>query len=512
MLASRGVFKGKPLWDNQVKALNFLKQSKKRFLCLRAPTGSGKSLIGMEVFDPPMFYLCSSIELQEQLLRDYPELVLLKGRNNYPCVEGVFESVELCIKKSTCPSCLYYKQKRKLLSSQFGVLNFHYFLNLMNFARPEEKKAERNIVIDEADTVETTLIDFISFDFSFKRLERLELNIKKPDKKTVVESFQVWLERFKARLEKRMGEIKSEIVRIEEKVKNDQKLLGYEQAILKRWNTYKGLEWKVSFLSSQEDLKDNWVYYYDEKISLKPKWLNRELTDRFLFNHGKRFLLMSATLPSKPVLCGLFGLEPNEIDYMELESTWDVTKRPVLYIPKYSLTHKTKKEVRKKIRNAVSEVLEKEKERGLIHTVSYYLAEYLKGLSPRLIFHNNKDKKRQFQKFISTPGAVFVSPSSTRGIDLFNDRCRWIVLLKAPFPDLSDKQVSARLYGSGKFGRLWYQSETIQTIIQACGRANRHAEDWATIYLYDEQIGRLLKEHKGLFPLWFRELVIFKKG
>jgi Rad3-related DNA helicase len=510
--ASKGIFKGKKLWDSQVKALNFITNSSKRFICLRAPTGSGKSLIGMEALDSPLFYLCSSIELQEQLLKDFPELVLLKGRNNYPCISGLFESVELCIKKPACHDCLYYKQKRKLLSSQYGVLNFHYFLNLVNFAKKEKKIEGRNIVIDEADVIETILVDLISFEFSFERLKRLGFNLGKPEKKTVVESFVKWIQVFKVFLDDLIENLASKILDIQTKIERDEELLGYEQVTLKRWNNLKNLEWKVKFLLSQ-DLEDNWIYYYNEKkISLKPKWLTRELTDRFLFNHGKKFLLMSATLPSKPVLCGLFGLEPDEVDYIDLESSWDITKKPVFYIPKYSISHKTRKEVKKKVRDAVSEVLEKEKERGLIHTVSYYLADYLKGLSSRLIFHDSKDKKRQFQKFISTPGAVFVSPSSARGLDLKDDLCRWIVLLKAPFPDLSDKQVSARLYGSGKFGKLWYQSQAVETIIQACGRANRHADDWATVYLYDEQIGRLLKEHKGLFPLWFRELIIFKKG
>ena len=169
-------------------------------------------------------------------------------------------------------------------------------------------------------------------------------------------------------------------------------------------------------------------------------------------------------------------------------------------------------QLRETIRNEISAVLDREPDRGLIHTVSYHLANTLRGLSPRLIFHRPDDKKDRFRDFLETPGAIFVSPSSMRGLDLYDDRCRWIYWLKCPFLDLGDKHTQTRLYGSGKWGRQWYISEAISNILQGCGRGVRNEKDWCRVYLGDKQIGRLLEQHTGLWPRWFREAVSYEQN
>jgi Rad3-related DNA helicase len=104
---------------------------------------------------------------------------------------------------------------------------------------------------------------------------------------------------------------------------------------------------------------------------------------------------------------------------------------------------------------------------------------------------------------------VFVSPSSIRGIDLPDDKARWTLFIKCPFPDLNDPFTSARCY-AGKWGRLWYLSQCTQNIVQGSGRAVRHEKDWARVYIYDEKAKEILIKYPLLFPLWFREAVEFE--
>src|SRR5215469_12513074 len=55
-----------------------------------APTGAGKTLIAELVrqsLNVRALYLCSSISLQEQFLKDFPHAALLKGRANYPTAD-----------------------------------------------------------------------------------------------------------------------------------------------------------------------------------------------------------------------------------------------------------------------------------------------------------------------------------------------------------------------------------------------------------------------------------------
>jgi Rad3-related DNA helicase len=127
-----------------------------------------------------------------------------------------------------------------------------------------------------------------------------------------------------------------------------------------------------------------------------------------------------------------------------------------------------------------------------------------------MIAHGYTDRASLFEKFKMTEGAIWASPSSARGIDLPDDLCEFIIWLKAPFLNLRDPQVSERVNGSGKFGKLWYASNAAQTIIQGCGRGFRHPDDACTVYLLDENIDRLLNQKKpNLFPNWFQGLVSY---
>jgi len=166
--------------------------------------------------------------------------------------------------------------------------------------------------------------------------------------------------------------------------------------------------------------------------------------------------------------------------------------------------------LREAMRHEISIILDNESDRGIIHTVSYVLANALEHLSPRLIIHGSADKEVQFQKFIETPGSVFVSPSSVRGLDLKDDLARWAIILKCPYLDLGDKHVQERLFNSGKWGQLWYSSQAIDSIIQASGRIVRDFDDWGRVYILDSQVGKLLQRNGGLFPRWYKEAIEYE--
>src|SRR4051812_21656735 len=76
----------------QIEAIRFVLDSfdaGKRFVILEAPTGAGKSAIGLTVADvySNSYYLTIQKILQAQIIRDYAGcgMVELKGRNAYPC-------------------------------------------------------------------------------------------------------------------------------------------------------------------------------------------------------------------------------------------------------------------------------------------------------------------------------------------------------------------------------------------------------------------------------------------
>ena len=462
---------------------------------------SGKSLIGMSIgllFNTPIVYLCSSKSLQNQIIKDFPEAVLLKGRSNYPCnrFEDDFPIItaEDCVMED-CPSiyrnsCYYRIQKKEVLSSQYAILNYHYFLYEANYIGNFSERSW--IIADEGDMAESILSNFISLRFPNKLLEIYGF----PKRKTKHYAFHEWLLDTIPRLEKDMEFFYSTYLQT--------KNIEY----MKRYLYTKSFYDKLNFICTELDT--NWVLNVNNSLELKPIWIPPNLVNKFFLNHSKRWLFMSATLPTEPVFCGLLGIDRQNVDYLELPHTFPVENRLIFYHPSVNLTHDTfSDKLVRELALSIKDILNKHKGRGIIHTVSYKLANALiEYLPDRVISHTTKTKEKALDMYYNTPHAVLISPSIERGLDLHDDLAEFAIWCKAPFKNLADRYIRARVYGSGKWGKLWYKADTVNTIIQGAGRICRHKKDIGYTYLLDEQIGRLLKDTK-LWPLWFRQALVY---
>src|SRR3972149_5152374 len=94
-------FKDKEFRKFQEEGIQFILESKKKFVILCLPTGAGKSLLGMisgKVFGG-CTYLVHSRALQVQLQNDFPEAPILWGRSNYECKRSWG--------KRTCDMCMH---------------------------------------------------------------------------------------------------------------------------------------------------------------------------------------------------------------------------------------------------------------------------------------------------------------------------------------------------------------------------------------------------------------------
>ncbi len=369
----------------------------------------------------------------------------------------------------------------------------------------------RVIIIDEADSLENSLYQFISLNLSRRQLQKYDIDL--PDYKTVsTDNGLVDWQRWGV---KTYTELSAELAKHNRLAENytgeedDYDLLA--QSIerlegltrkLKIFNTYLDRSWLL------ETRTDNWgseVYHF------RPLWLNPGLTEHFLWSHADKFVLMSATFPLLPVLSKTLGIPLTETDQVSLPSTFDPSRRRVIVRPVANLTARTMATETPKVVKAIKKIIDSHpNEKGLIHTVSYPLnSEIMKIKSPRLITHNSKDKIEVLEFFKqSKDPLIFVSPSSERGISLDADLCRFIILVKAPFLSLGDKAVKLRVYSS-QVGQLWYQSDMALTCVQATGRGVRSSTDYCVSYLLDEQIARCFRTKPILLPGWFRDAVEF---
>lgn len=198
--------------------------------------------------------------------------------------------------------------------------------------------------------------------------------------------------------------------------------------------------------------------------------------------------------------------------FFDIPSIFDTARYPIRYMPAADMNHDTKNEEFPKLVSALDDIIVKHPDvKGLIHCVSYsnlYRVLETSKYPKRLIHH--ADNNRQFvlnQFMASDQPLVLLSPSMERGIDLPDDNCRFIVIVKVPFPYLGDPQIKARLY-QGHSGRSWYNAITARRIVQSTGRGMRSPTDFCESYILDSNFEAFYQKNRAMFPRWWREALV----
>jgi Rad3-related DNA helicase len=508
----------------QVETIGRIAQSEKKVILCQAPTGSGKTVLMAALakyLNTRVLYTCFTKQLQRQVVDDFPYAVELKGRANYPCLKfnnltanectvkkgntnselckvcryegctdrGARRKVKECSCKGVCP---YLQQKSLAKSASLAVLNTPFFLHEANFAG--DFSGWPWVILDEGDLSESSLMSFIEVSISKATIRRLRLQ---PPRKTVEEDWIRWCEEFA-------------IPTIDSRIKE----LGGADAdpfsSIREMKDMERLNRKLKWLI-EEDLR-NWVFIpSDFNWTWKPVFVSRYSAKR-LWEHGERFLVMSATIISPEQFARNLGLKENDVEFIELPSSFSPERRPIYFMPSADMTHKNKEQAWPQIVKAMDRIIAKHpNEKGLVHTVSYPLAHYVFENSQhqaRLCQHDTESRTSALESFKASPEPlVMVSPSMERGVDLPNGLCSFIIILKVPYPNLGDIQVSRRLY-SASDGPLWYAVQAIRSIVQATGRGMRSSTDHCESYILDGNFARLFAEYHDLFPSWWREAIV----
>lgn len=492
---------------------------------LDAPTGSGKTLIGETVrrlLSHPggssrhSTYICSSKALQDQFIRDYPYAKVLKGRSNYPtdlyperfhakdaltCADCTKSpGSDGCMWCSGIDTCPYALAKSSALRSSLAVLNTSYFLSECN--GPGAFSRGGLVIADEADCLEAELMSHVEVRIGERRLKQYGLGV--PKFVTKEESWREWAEDAyeKVRLNPPRRNNSDEVKAIRDRKRHDI-LVG----------RLRGLR------SGLED--GGWVYTGDRNhVAFKPVVVST-LGQEKLWQHGDKWLLMSATVISADEMLESLGWdEDEEFRLVKCPSTFKPENRKVVVWPIVSMTYKNREEAWPEVTKAVEAIAVEghPSERILVHSSSYSLTQHivdgLEHLSrPVFSYTQSSDKDRALRLWQESCGGVMVAPSLDRGIDLPGDACRIQVIVKVPFLSIKDKQVSARLYGTGRAGKIWYAVNAIRTIIQMCGRAVRSEDDYAVTYILDKQfVDNLYSGYRNLIPAWWKESLVWRRN
>lgn len=498
--------KFKSFRQNQFETACKIVASKKFAFLLDSPTGSGKSIIAgtvQRVLNKNIIYICTTKQLQDQLVTDFPYARVLKGRSNYPCHKylNMFPNItaEICnqITRDDCgykDRCAYSIAKRAAIAAPIAILNMSYFLTEINYGKTFS--GAEYVVIDEFDSTEDQLMNFIELSLSKRQLDYM--SIKPPEAKTKFEAWVPWAN----------NTLKTIIPEIES-IENEMESVWFtpDPPKIKRLLSLKRMQSKLHFFVNNVD--DKWVWYPGEvNWAFKPVWI-APYANFALWRHIKKFMGMSATILEPVQAARNIGL--TEFDYLAMPSPFPKENRPIMYEPCGNIVNKELPTALPQLARKIREIIDKHPtDKILIHTTSYMIRDYIvKNVnSDRFITHETINKMEKLEEYKKSPRPlIMLSPSMDRGVDLPYDQCRVVVICKVPYPNLGDPQISKRLYGS-KDGSHWYAYNTIKTVIQMAGRGVRAVDDYAITYILDSQFGRLFNEHRNMFPQWFIEAII----
>jgi Rad3-related DNA helicase len=518
VVPDKPMFNNFPEWRKyQQQAVDKIINTDKKFIILDAPTGSGKSLIGMSVaklLGGRTYYLVGTKDLQDQIIRDFPFFALLKGRNNFDClVKDV--SCDECVYsyiKKPCPKyceCPYYTHKGTAKQSNFVVWNYPMFLVNQTFIGDFD--AADLIICDEAHLLEGALMNFINITFDHEFFNELSLTFPGKDEEKYVFDRVNEAEKIANKMYCTIsGQLQMKIFENEEPSRIDIHKCCELESKLKKIKFFKRVynsdTWVMEYRKNQYDWQNDYVSFKPIKV---------DCFSSYIFNWGKKVLLVSATMPYTPVVCSSLGINKNDIARLNIPSTFKRENRAVIYKPIGRMSYAYWEETIQKIIKFLVEYCNVHKEKVLIHCVNYKILKALMN-SNDLIFNDysifshetSEERSYSLEKFKESKSpSMLITPSMETGIDLPGDLCRVQFILKVPYPSLVDKQVKERL----AIDRDWYISSTINRLVQASGRIVRSEDDWGKTYILDECFADLVRHYKKFFPSWYLESIAVER-
>ena len=493
---------------------------------LEAPAGFGKSPVAITLARYlGSSHICTATkDLQAQYRRDFPFVLDVKGRGNFPCIVkedmGIDETCDYgpcvqdenydcafktrlldydlsrqgttqelirinpLVEKSYVDKlkrqsklvelswrpCHYFHQKWMGAKASHTVYNYRYFLSDIFYAGTTQKR--KLLVFDEAHQLESEVGDFRSFTVTKNALRFLP-RLQMPEKKT--EDLETWIDFLSNLQDKLLKFIETATDAIE---------LGRSADPYTERNLVDAISREKNLSSVLYDVrssKKNWIVssiHRDGDGSILRATLTPLATAGYfgeILDKGAIAFFMSATILSKEYLCKVAGIKPDAVRFIQVsESDFPVENRPIRLMNVAWLSAKTMHESMPRISKAIDNIMSMhKKEKGIIHTTSYTQLQFIRdNLSrenaSRLIETGSSIAREEViaKHTQSSKPTVLISPSLHLGVDLKDDLSRFQVIVKVPYPDLTDRKVLAMKERDPR----WYTWYTVLRLAQSYGR------------------------------------------
>ena len=531
----------------QREALEFIKNeweknpTNKTFL-LNLPTGVGKSYLAMMISKlckdkmgkfTRVDVITNSKILQDQYSGTFESIADLKGKENYECESyscscaqgGEFNRLN----KTSCEACPYSSARENYISGGVSLTNFYlYILYAIYNQKLMESRGASVLIVDECHELESVISDFISIKITETIVKKFKFSDEKEILKrlklvSTIQSYVEFLSYLNGEIIDTIEGMEKGLITSPRSVKSDKrdlkisKVLNSKNSDVKVMNLITDLkqyQLKVEvFLKEYKENPNNWVLEsnWNEKtrqkeLSLEPIW-SFDYLDKYVFSHYDKVFLMSGTILDKSLFCQLNGLDVDNSVYYSISSPFPLKNRPIFYMPLGKMSFKTKEETFKTYVPYIKKILDKYKnKKGVIHTNSFELSKWIEDSikDPRLIFHDSSNKDEMLRMhFESNEPTVIVSPSLSVGVSFDDDKARFQIIAKIPYPSLASQKNKTRQVNNPE----WYAWKTCCSLQQSLGRIIRSNNDYGDTIILDESFSDILKYSSNYIPSYIQESI-----
>jgi ATP-dependent DNA helicase DinG len=513
-----------------------------KFYLLNLPVGVGKSHLAMMVADwyktnvskfARVDVITNSKILQDQYSGTYESINDLKGKENYECEAyacscaqgGEFNRLN----KTSCESCPYSAAREGYMSGGISLTNFYlYILYAMYNQKIMETRNAKVLIVDECHDFDDVMSDFVSIKITESIVKKYKFSneydiVKKLKGVTTIAQYVDFLRFMNGEIMDTIDGMEKGMATTPRTPKTDKrdlkidKVLGKKNSDVRLMNLVtdlKQMQLKIDlFLKEYKDNPNNWVLEssYNEKVrqkelSLEPIWAYDYL-DKYVFSHYDMVFLMSGTILDKNLFCTLNGLDTKRAVYYSIDSPFPLKNRPIYYMPLGKMSYKSKEETFKNYVPYIGKILDKYKnKKGIVHTNSFELAGWIQKSvkDKRLKFHDSSNKDDVLKEHYSTEDpTVIVSPSMDTGVSFDNDRARFQIIAKVPYPSLASQKNKMRMQNNPD----WYSWKTVCSLQQACGRIVRSDLDYGDTIIIDSSFGDVIRYSSSFMPEWFQNSI-----
>ena len=530
--------------DVVAKIIQLFLIGKNKNVILRAPVGSGKSIIGAAAslamlelvkVDAPACYLFSPTKMlatqYEKTFNGLSEFMVARGKTNYQCLadtknKSTAEACELTkmdiltnnLHDKKCFNCGYFKLQKRLISVEptifvgptawgFTVQNISTRVNRNNVLNVYDEAFllgqtvastfETLLTVKSVDEMIGLLRPFrhLIGDAKIKLLVDIRDAIKNGEKLskdyvfndvviafgTIAEELKLIAKRYKA--VKQKYEVDLEF----DKLNISLVYLAYGKFI----QAVKALRLPTEYAFDYEQSK------FRKEFNVKTLPIIPGAHAWALLSNAMHNIFMAGTIDAQTLTLEL-GLDESSTMTLDLSYCWPVENKPLISFLENENINKTKLETHEflnyylgRIETIVRAHVDI-KQSGIIIVPSFALvtkiADKIKSakLPVKIVMHDGTEIGERvvstyFKSVEDGNTSLLITAGMWEGLDAANDLARYVILPKAPVAVLTDVRTRAK---NEKYPSI-VKAETKNKILQALGRGVRNESDWCVYYSLD---------------------------